>query len=58
MREIQVTVITNTELGWDCVVAVERGYLEAVDFLDEDHPEDAEYQDDSYVFTHETLHIG
>jgi len=56
-KNIEVTVITNTELGWDCVCGVEKGHLEKEDFQFEEDEEDWEYQDDSYVFSHTYLDI-
>lgn len=50
----QVTVITNVELGWDCVVAVVEGdELEAVTYLNCESCGDLgvdEYVDMGYMF--------
>jgi len=52
----QVTVITNVELGWDCVCEVCEGHLEKEDFQYEDcDEEDWNYQDDTYIFHHESM---
>ena len=39
-----ITIITNPELGWDCVVGAAEGSIEEnMEWLEEEYPEDSQY---------------
>ena len=46
---MKVTVVTNSELGWDCVVIVTKGNkADAVKKLNEECGEDVDARDEAY----------
>jgi len=59
MNSLNVVVLTNPELGWDCVVGVYTSKEAACkDFCDGDYNTPEELEDAGYIFHEETLNIN
>jgi len=50
MKIINVTVITNVESGWGCVMEVIEGHIEEGSIED--------YEGDNYIYHYQTLYLG
>lgn len=58
MKTLNIFVLTNPELGWDCVVGVYYSKEAALkDFCDGDYNTLEKLEDAGYIFHEETLNI-